>query len=460
MNGPNINHGLIGAIDTITGRTMRDLFRGYYQPTPEEVTKIWESGSTVLDANVLLSLYKVSPATSNFYLEALEKRSAKNWLPYQVAMEFHNNVHKIRSEQTAGHAKRITEVKKFRDALRNTESKSRLQKSAIQTQIEEDLDKLVSELEGEQKSIRDQTHHHKPDELLGRISELFTGQIGPMPSSEELITFQAQGKIRYENLIPPGYEDTKTKSGGGEYGDYIFWQQVLDYAKSTETDIVLVTDDNKADWWIKIDGDSVAPRPELIQEFRAFTGQEIVIWPSRKFYNHLTAEPEHVGKSAEAQAAADDMRAAVTKTQAASSQDDDLDAFLRRHQDLTDPDTAQQYRDSELAYRGSLLDEMDELTRIRFEGSPKYKTGVARGKFAYQSLKRADLARSIAGIEERNSTLAETIERVSKAIEHTNNTVVSDLFVKERDNMISEFTNNAASLAELRLESQRLEDLN
>lgn len=64
----------------------------------------------------------------------------------------------------------------------------------------------------------------------------------------------------------------------------------MNYSQVQQTDIVLVTDDNKADWWLKIDGDPVAPRPELIQEFREFTGRDIIIWPSGKFYDHLTKD--------------------------------------------------------------------------------------------------------------------------------------------------------------------------
>lgn len=295
---------------------MRDLFRGYYQPTAEEVEAIWDKGTTVLDANVLLSLYKVLPATSALYLDAIEKRSEKNWLPYQVALEFHKNVHKIRSEQTVGHSKRIKEVEAFRNILRKTENKSRLQDSDLQTQIQGLLDALIDELNKEQSGIKDQTHHHKPDDLLGRISDLFNDKVGQKPSNEELAALHKVGHARFDNETPPGYEDKKTKSGSAEFGDYIFWQQVMDYSKAQQTDIVLVTDDNKADWWLKIDGDSVAPRPELIQEFREFTGRNIIIWPSGKFYSHLMAEARNATNTSEVQAAADDMQKAVTQAQA------------------------------------------------------------------------------------------------------------------------------------------------
>lgn len=294
---------------------MRDLFRGYYQPTTEEVKKIWDNGLTVLDANVLLSLYKVSPATSSFYLKSLEQRAAKNWLPFQVAMEFHNNVHRIRREQTAGHSKRIKDVEAFRNVLRNTENKSRLQESELQTQIDPLLEELIKELNAELAGIKDQTHHNKPDQLLTRISELFAGRVGAKPSNEALSKLFDRGKVRYDSETPPGYEDRKTKANGDEFGDYVFWQQVMDHAQTEKMDVVLVTDDNKADWWLKIGGEAVAPRPELIQEFREFTGQNIIIWNSKKFYRHLTNQSTDTGTPAEVKAAADDMQSAVMRAQ-------------------------------------------------------------------------------------------------------------------------------------------------
>lgn len=396
---------------------MRDQFRGYYQPTSEEVEAIWDKGTTVLDANVLLSLYKVSPATSNFYLAPLEQRAAKNWLPYQVAMEFHNNVHKIRSEQTAGHSKRITEVQKFRDALRNTESKSRLQKSEIQAQIEEYLGKFISELEEEQTSIKDQTHHHKPDDLLGRISELFADRVGPKPTAEELVRLHALGKTRFDSETPLGYEDRKTKSGGDEYGDYIFWKQVMDYAKSTETDIVLVTDDNKADWWLKIEGNSVAPRPELIQEFREVTGQNIIIWPSGKFYSHLTKPAKHAGKSAEAQAAADDMQEAVSRTQTRSEGESALRILLNMASDS----------ESTIIEREQALSKLDERTRRRFD---KLQEHFASGEKRFISdesnhgfTDRAELVKRRNDYESASSLLGEGLHRVGKKIDTTDDPI-------------------------------------
>lgn len=302
------------------GNRVRDLFRGYYQATPAEVSTIWSDGLIALDANVLLSLYKVLPTTSDLYLGALEHRSRQMWLPYQAGVEFHRNVHSERAKQTNAHQARIKSIDTFLEELRTTAKKSRLQSSKLQKEVEGKLRALKTELEGESKMIADQTHHHTPDHLLQRVAALFDGRVGAPPTEEELTQMHEDARKRFEAQVPPGYEDAKTKEGVRKYGDYILWRQILNNASELHRDFILVTDDDKSDWWLKDEKKkSLAPRPELIQEFRAVTGQEILILNSAQFYHHLV--PDDVADKAQEKvvlAARQDMREAVTEAQAES----------------------------------------------------------------------------------------------------------------------------------------------
>lgn len=59
-----------------------------------------------------------------------------------------------------------------------------------------------------------------------------------------------------------------------KYADYLIWQQILDHVKEKKLkDIIFVTDDNKADWWLEVAvsyGNSQTkhrqPRPELLDD--------------------------------------------------------------------------------------------------------------------------------------------------------------------------------------------------
>jgi hypothetical protein len=306
------------------------MFRGYYQPTDDEVEAIWRDGLITLDTNILLSLYNVLPTTSALYLGAMEERKQQMWVPYQVASEFHNRVHKERSKQTALHAARIGKIKSLLDDFRSTTKKSRLQPSPLQEQAAASLQALMDELDSERKQIAKQIHHHTRDTLLERIASVFDTGVGVKPTTEDLDVMFKEGEKRFEQKIPPGYEDEKDKKDNRKYGDYVLWRQLMNHAAQDKRDLIFVTDDNKADWWLKDDDrkTSLAPRPELIQEFRDVTGQEILILNSERFYYALVpAADDNSDQSKQVMAAQEDMKAAVSEAEEEPSLYDKLKAI-------------------------------------------------------------------------------------------------------------------------------------
>src|ERR1700736_803801 len=69
---------------------MRDLFPGFYNRTEEELSKLWQEGIFVFDANMLLNVYRYTQKTRNRYFEILELLRKRNqlWIPYQAAHEY------------------------------------------------------------------------------------------------------------------------------------------------------------------------------------------------------------------------------------------------------------------------------------------------------------------------------------------------------------------------------------
>src|SRR5690349_19097474 len=67
---------------------MRDLFPGYYRPTPKEFDQLWKGGIFVFDANVLLHIYRFTPETRQQFLDILQRLQTQIWIPHQVAYEF------------------------------------------------------------------------------------------------------------------------------------------------------------------------------------------------------------------------------------------------------------------------------------------------------------------------------------------------------------------------------------
>ena len=60
---------------------MRTTFLGYYRFTEEEFSTLWKDCLFVLDANVILNLYRYSKNTSDVLLNILKGISERLWLP-------------------------------------------------------------------------------------------------------------------------------------------------------------------------------------------------------------------------------------------------------------------------------------------------------------------------------------------------------------------------------------------
>jgi len=91
-----------------------------------------------------------------------------------------------------------------------------------------------------------------------------------------------EGEYRYNNKIPPGYEDLKNKSSIRKYGDLIIWFEMIEKSKLIKKPILFVTDDLKEDWW-KTSNKKKIPRSELIQEFFQKSDQKYFMYHSDEF---------------------------------------------------------------------------------------------------------------------------------------------------------------------------------
>src|SRR5206468_12065977 len=68
-----------------------------------------------------------------------------------------------------------------------------------------------------------------------------------------------------------------------KYGDAVIWFQLLDIATSTKKPVVFVTRDTKEDWWLQHNGETIGPRPELIQEMQKMAGVRFYMYAMPRF---------------------------------------------------------------------------------------------------------------------------------------------------------------------------------
>jgi hypothetical protein len=266
---------------------MIEKFSEYYKIDDTELKKHWEKDIFSFDANVLLNLYRYTPKTRDAFFELLEKIKDRIWISYQAAFEYQKNrLNVINAQKEAYKEIRETLDKKkgeIEAKLNSFKKHPYLQASELKTQIESAFQSIGRDLDKLEKTHPD---YLAEDPIWERLTKLLDGKVGEDFSRETLDKVYKDGKRRFEENVPPGYMDLKSKKNEGDralYGDLLVWKQVIEKAKNIESSIILVTDDLKDDWWYKFQGKTISPRPELIKEYKDETHKRINIYQADRF---------------------------------------------------------------------------------------------------------------------------------------------------------------------------------
>lgn len=251
---------------------MRQYFRGYYAPSDEDFDELTKSATIVFDTNVLLDLYRRSPVRE-VLLDFMQANRGRLWLPHQVASEYHKH--------------RVAEMLKQRgvyDELREslTDAKSKVIAKIngytrhLSLDVEELADAVTKCFDGIESTLSAQQNSHKDmplgtssgpfdDEVLSRLTAIYEDRVGPKYDNNAMEVVIKEGERRYAKQIPPGYADVG-KPDDQRYGDLIIWRQMIDFAKAHSGPLLFVTGDTKEDWWLRVSGKTISPRPELVAE--------------------------------------------------------------------------------------------------------------------------------------------------------------------------------------------------
>lgn len=263
----------------------------------------------VLDTIILLELYRKPSNISLDIIKAFKEIIDRIYIPRQVYDEYLRNYHKVSGNEKSKYQNVRGELSK---------SVIHLQES-IASKITEyrkhdytDISKLQSDLDGKIKDIKDivkefENSHKQESErnldfiLNDKVKEFVDlliekGNIGmEIPFSKRMLILQ-EGKIRFENLISPGYEDNG-KSGAARYGDLFIWKNIIEVAKERNANILFVCNDVKEDWWEKDKECPIDLRKELLEEFKENNPLlEIHFLNMDKFFSYL-AEELKIGQS-------------------------------------------------------------------------------------------------------------------------------------------------------------------
>ncbi|TLX46661.1 hypothetical protein C1E24_12405 [Pseudoalteromonas phenolica] len=261
---------------------MRSIFPGHFRPKDEEFNKHWDSSIFIIDANVLLNLYRYSEATRKELQNAITSLKGRVFIPHQAASEFLRNRLTVTSDQSKEYTSAIKTIKDLVKKISNKDRHPFISDNKL-TELNELSDSVVENLESQQKSLLDKLSN---DEILEFIEVTFEGKTGQPYDSEKIKELIVIGESRYESKIPPGYKDAakdSTEDPTRKYGDLFVWLQTIDFAKANNCSVVFITDDKKEDWWLEQSGRTISPRPELIEEFIKETDQQFWMYSVSKF---------------------------------------------------------------------------------------------------------------------------------------------------------------------------------
>lgn len=261
---------------------MREQFIGYFDPKPENVSRLWKTALISLDTNVLLGLYRMPSKSRGEMIDLLQSVKERLWVPYHVLVEYHANRLDVLREEYQNATKL---EKDFRSAFQQfkavvkTEGNERrecwAEVSRQLTEIERSVNGLfeAAKVEG--------THYIAPnqkDTIRDFIEELLTGRVGERPVDQEALNAdEEEAAKRFANGIGPGFRDEK-KAGekrlmdgliyDRQYGDYMVWSQLLKRCMDENVRaVIFVTSDVKEDWWLETKSISgKRPQPELVME--------------------------------------------------------------------------------------------------------------------------------------------------------------------------------------------------
>lgn len=259
-------------------------FVGYKVASPAEIDTALREAVVAVDANVLLDLYRFRPQTSQDLIKTLRSLGDRLVVPHQALREFWRRRH--RSQDSPGAA-----TKAATDALDKSSRSLRdaLDRWARAVGVDDDelsgliarVDGFMDEFKGELQGVsQDPSAEQGGDPILEQLEEILAGRVTPALAPEDWDECVAEASRRIEAQKPPGYLDSEKQDGRlpeGGAGDYLLWYEATHYAKGQDRDLLIVTRDQKEDWWWRQNSDFIGPHPELTLEYHQLTGRRLFL---------------------------------------------------------------------------------------------------------------------------------------------------------------------------------------
>lgn len=285
---------------------MDTMFREFFHKEIIDFKNLDSDTLVIFDTNTLLNIYRYSNDTRQKLIEVMEEIKENIWIPNQVMLEFSLNRQEtlaklikekndIPNETSQKYLSFYRGIEAFVNDIKIKSIDASSMKEELLVNFKDSLDKLEKEFSEQINSILSIVD--LTEDLASEFKDLFTNRIGKAYNQEKLDEIATSAIERFKLKIPPAYKDSgksEVVSYNGviyekKYGDLIIWNQILDKAlEENIKKIVFVTDDNKLDWWFKVQGKTIGPRAELKNELLRISGADLHMFNSNSFLKQFT----------------------------------------------------------------------------------------------------------------------------------------------------------------------------
>jgi hypothetical protein len=276
-----------------------DDFPGYRIPSKEELDEALRTALVVVDTNVLLNLYLYNDLTRQDLLDLFRRLGDRLWVPSQVVREFWRS--RIRVLTTRGRQvnEALTTLKKQRQGTLDT-----IERWAQATAIDSDsVKRLTSKVDTLYATLEENIQAKSPalqpgssiasDQILHEIESLLRGRVGKAPSRDEMDAAIQDGRDRIARGQPPGSTDIDKEESGlpeGGTGDYLVWiQAISEVERRRDLNLLLITDEKKADWWWKYRSEFLGPSIQLAAELRERCDRQLYMMRPTDLLQHASS---------------------------------------------------------------------------------------------------------------------------------------------------------------------------
>lgn len=248
---------------------MKSHFPGFYPFSYEELSSFLKTSTIVLDASVLLVLFKINTFESFLEILSHDRIKERLWLPYNIAWFYHQNMNSVILKQI--------------ENIKSSSSYLRLCKRSFQSishypylsyEAKSEFDLIVNKIESENaEQIEALSNSLVNNSLRSKIDELYNGKIGESYNEAEMLEIFENGRKRFSSNIPPGFNQEFSENSQVLYHDLIIWKQMQKFAIEKDKNIVFVTNQIRDDWFYIVNTRIISPRQELINEFKQETNR-------------------------------------------------------------------------------------------------------------------------------------------------------------------------------------------